>query len=334
MNQKLEISFDTILKIGLAILFFYFFYLVRDILIFIFFGSIISILFNPAIDFLEEKRIPRALATIFVYLLFFSILGFLIYNLAPFFVLEFQQISQVFSQSFQKVLPFLKFVGFEKVETVDEFNKALQEWIKTSSLSIVGAVTSFFGGIFSTLTILSLAFFFSFEKEEIEKKFLNFLPPKHRSEIISLFEEVQKKVSGWFGVRILSCLFVGLLTFLACFLLKINYAFLLSFLAGFLEFIPVLGPVLTALILLIFTALESFWKAIFLFVAFFLIQQIEGNILTPILAKKIIGLPSVFILISIMIGGKLFGFLGMILAIPLFGFLFEFFSDFLRKQYE
>jgi predicted PurR-regulated permease PerM len=334
MNQKLEISFETILKIGLAFLFFYFLYLIRDVLIFIFFGSIISILFNPVIDFLEKRKIPRTLATFFIYFSFFLILGFFIYKLAPFFVSEFQQFSQIFSQFLPKFFPFLKFLGYEKIETLEEFNQALQEWVKKSSSSIVGAISSIFGGIFSTFTIFALALFFSLEKEEIEERFLNFLPQKHRSYILSLFENAQNKVSGWFGTRILACIFVGLLTLFACLLLKIEYPFLFSFLAGILELIPVFGPILTAIILFILTFIQSLWKAIFLFIAFFLIQQIEGNILTPILAKRIIGLPSVFVLISMMIGGKIFGFLGAILAIPLFGFLFEFFSDFLKKQYE
>ncbi len=331
MNQKLEISFETILKIGFAFLLFYLFYLIRDILVFIFFGSIISILFNPIIDFLEKRRIPRTLATFSIYLLIFLILGFLIYKLAPFFVSEFQQFSQVFSQYLPKFFPFLKFLGFEKIETLEEFNLALQEWLKKSSSNIIGAVSSIFGGIFSTFT---LSLFFSLEKKEIEEKFLEFLPQKHRSYILSLFRNVQNKVSSWFGIRILACIFVGFLTLLTCFLLKTDYPFLFSFFASLLELIPVFGPILTAIILFLFTLLQSFWKATFLFIAFFLIQQIEGNILTPILAKKVIGLPSVFVLIAMMIGGKIFGFLGAILAIPLFGFLFEFFSDFLKKQYE
>lgn len=334
MNQKLEISFETILKIGLAFLLFYFLYLVRDILIFIFFGSTISILFNPAIDFLEKRKIPRALATFFIYLFLFLVFGFFIYKLAPFFVSEFQQFSQIFSQFLPRIFPFLKFFGFEKIATIEEFNLALQEWVKKSSLSIISAISSIFGGIFSTFTIFGLALFFSLEKKEIEEKFLNFLPQKHRSFFLSLFENVQNKVSGWFGIRILACIFVSLLTLLTCFLLKIDYPFLFSFVAGFLELVPVFGPILAALILFVFTLIQSFWKAIFLFIVFFLIQQIEGNILTPLLAKKVIGLPSVFVLISMMIGGKIFGFLGAILAIPIFGFLFEFFSNFFKKQYE
>jgi predicted PurR-regulated permease PerM len=334
MNQKLEISFETILKIAFAILIFYFLYLVRDILVFVFFGSIISILFNPAIDFLEEKRLPRVLATIFVYLLFFLFFGFLIYRLAPFFISEFQQFSQFFSQSLSKILPFLKFVGLKNVKSFEDLNKAIQEWLSTSSSSIFGAISSVFGGIFSAFSILALAFFFSLEKGEIEKKILNFLPPKYRDYIISLFEEVQKKVSAWFGLRILSCIFVGILTLVSCLLLKIDYPFSLSFLAGFLELIPVLGPILAAFVLSLFVFLESPTKALFIFLIFFFIQQIEGNILTPVLAKKIVKLPSVLVLISLMIGGKIFGFLGAVLAIPLFGFLFEFFSDFFKKQYE
>ncbi|KPJ57445.1 hypothetical protein AMJ49_00725 [Parcubacteria bacterium DG_74_2] len=332
MNQTLDISWETILKIGLAILVFYFLFLVKDILVFVFFASIISVLFNPAINFLEERKIPRVISSIFVYLSIFLILGFLIYTLAPLFVSESQQFSQLLSQYLQKLSPTLKFLGFRAVENLEDLSKILQEWLQTSSTSIVAAIGSIFGGVISTFSILALAFFFSLEEKEMENMVSIFLPEKYRPDILSLLENAQKRVSIWFGARILSCFFIGFLTFLVCYILKINYSTSFSFLAGFLEIVPTLGPIIAGVIISLFTALDSLWKALLILISFFLIQQIEGNILTPILTKKLIGLPSVFVLIALMIGGKLFGILGAILAIPLFGFLFEFLSDFLKKK--
>ena len=78
----------------------------------------------------------------------------------------------------------------------------------------------------------------------------------------------------------------------------------------------------------------SFPKAVFVLIAFLLIQQIEGNILSPLLARKFVGLPPVLVLLSLAIGAQLLGLLGAILAIPIAGIIFEFLRDFLKKKKE
>src|SRR3989344_1539365 len=115
-EKILDISWGTIFKISLTILIFYFVYLTRDILILFIFALIISVLFNPAIDFLVKKRIPRGAAIPIVYLFFFGLLGLLIYFIAPIFVYEIQQFSQLFPQYFEKVAPTLKGLGLAVFE--------------------------------------------------------------------------------------------------------------------------------------------------------------------------------------------------------------------------
>jgi len=105
-------------------------------------------------------------------------------------------------------------------------------------------------------------------------------------------------------------------------------------LAGVLNFIPILGPIVTGVIAFVFIALDSLWKAVLLLIIFTLIQQIEGNILTPILTRRFVGLPPVLVLISLAIGGKLLGILGAVLAIPLAGVIYEFLKHFLQKKKE
>ncbi|MDD2696609.1 MAG: AI-2E family transporter, partial [Candidatus Pacebacteria bacterium] len=112
------------------------------------------------------------------------------------------------------------------------------------------------------------------------------------------------------------------------------YALSLSLLAGVLNFIPVLGPVIVGAVAFLFVALDSWLKAFFVLIAFFLIQQVEGNIIAPILTRKFVGLPPVMVLISLSVGAKLLGILGAVLAIPLTGILFEFIRDLLKRKKE
>ena len=101
-EKVLDISWETILKIALAFFIFYIIYLVRDILVWFLFAIIISLIFDPAINFLQKLKIPRLLASIFIYVSIFGILGLLIYFTVPLFISEIQQFSQLFPQYFEK----------------------------------------------------------------------------------------------------------------------------------------------------------------------------------------------------------------------------------------
>jgi len=335
MNSRvLDISWETILKMAIAIFTFYLIYLIRDILIWVIFGLIISVLFNPAIDFLQKKRFPRALATILIYVMLFITLGFLIYSIAPIFVTEIQQFSQFFPEYFEKLSTPLRGLGIEAFENIDAFTKTFEQGLTKASSNIFSAVGAIFGGILSAVTIFTIALFLSLEEKSVDRVIGVLSPKRYEAFALSLWARSQKKVSGWFGSRILCCLFVGLTTYLACYVLNIKYAVSFGLLSGVLNMIPIIGPVIVGVAVALVVVAISWTKAVFFLIAFIIIQQIEGNILSPVLTKKFIGLPPVLVLISLMVGAKLWGFMGALLAIPVAGILFEFFKDFLKKRKE
>lgn len=336
MNQPrlLDISWETIFKVTATFFTLYLLYLIRDLLVWVVFGLILSVLFNPAIDFLTRKYFPRVLATILVYVLVFGILGFLIYSTAPLFVSEIQQFSQVFPEYFEKISPFLEGLGIEAFENFDNFSQALEQGLVKASANIFSALGAIFGGIFSTITIFAIALFLSLEEKGIDRVIGILSPKRYEAFVLSLWERSQKKVSGWFGARILCCTFVGLMTFVTCYVLNIKYAVSFGFLAGVLNIIPIIGPIITGIIITVLVALTSWTKAMFLLIAFLIIQQIEGNVLNPVLTKRFIGLPPVLVLVSVMAGAKLWGVMGALLAIPITGIIFEFLRDFLKKRKE
>jgi predicted PurR-regulated permease PerM len=333
-EKVLDISWGTILKIGIAFLVFYFLYLIRDILIWFVFALIISVLFNPAIEFLQKRKISRVIATTFVYIFIFGILGLLIYLVASVFISEIQQFIQFLPQYFEKFASPLRGLGVEALKSFETFTESFREWLVKASANILGAIFAIFGGIFATLTIFALSLFISLEEKGVEKAILLFTPKRYEAQVLTLFQKSQQKVAGWFGARILCCLFVGLMTFLALKLFNINYASSLSLFAGVTNIIPILGPIFAGAIITILAFLDSWFKALFILIAFILIQQIEGNLLSPILTKKFIGLPPVLVLLAVLMGGKLWGILGAILAIPLAGIIYEFLRDFLKKRKE
>jgi predicted PurR-regulated permease PerM len=335
MNDKvLDISWGSIFKIAITLVIFYILFLIKDILIWFIFAVIISILFDPAIKFLQRFRIPRILAVILVYAVVFGVLGGSLVMTIPMFVDEIQEFSTLFPQYFETLAPLLQGLGVEAFESMESFTSSLGTVLQEASSDIFSALALIFGSIGSTLFVLTIALFLSLEEKAMER-FIGLLAPKRlEGYVLSLWERSQIKVAGWFGSRILTCIFVGIAVFVTLYLFDVKYSFILALMAAIFDFIPVIGPLIVALLAFILVALDSWLKAIFVLVAFFLIQQIEGNILSPILTRKFVGLPPVLVLISLSVGAQLLGVLGAVLAIPLAGIVYEFLRDFLRRRKE
>lgn len=333
-EKTLDISWETILRISLALFCFYLFYLARDILIGFFFALIVSILFEPAIRFFQRLRLPRILATLLVYVGTFLILSALIYYSSTLFIYEVRHFSFLLPQYFEKIAPPLRGLGFEAFESIEKFLEVLEVSLGTISSNIFNALFAFFGGIFSTIFVITVAIAISLEADPIPRVLRFISPEEYEDYVFSLFEKCQKRIAGWFLARVIAALFVGLASFLIFLLFEIDYPFTLALLAAALEFIPTIGPLLTGVIAFLLVVLESLPRAVFVLISFTLVQQIEGNILTPLLMRRFIGVPTVLVLLALAIGGKLWGFLGAILAVPLVGILFEFSKEFLKERKE
>lgn len=333
--QTLDISWVTIAKIFLAGLIFYALFLVRDVAVWFFFALVISILLEAPINFLTRWRVPKVLSVILVYISIFGLLGLLVYIASPVFIYEIKQLSQNIPDYFEKLHPIFRGLGFTIAQNFESFSAALVSALQESSGSILKAVSVFFGGISSTVLIFVFAFYISLEDRGPERVLVLLAPKRYEQYVTSVFERAQARVSGWFGARILACLFVGIASFCILFLLGVKYAFLLALIAGFLNFVPFVGPLVTAILALLFIGVSDSWMlAGYVIVALAIIQSIENNLVTPLLMKKFLDLPPILVLVSLLVGGLIFGFLGMIFMVPVFGIAYEFLKDFLQKRRE
>jgi len=335
-QQTLDISWKTIIKIFVAIFAFYLIYLARDIALWFFFGLAISILLEPAINFLRKMWIPKMVAIILIYVSILGLLGVLIYLMAPIFIVELKQFSSYLPDYFDKINPLLQQLGIDFAESFTDLTSSLVGGLEQSSKGIMNAVIAFFGGLTSTVVILTIAFFLSLEDRGPER-FLAFISPqKYQEYIVTFFEKAQTKVAGWFGARIMACVFVGVGSFIVFYIFDVEYAFLLALIAGVLNFIPYIGPLTTAILLVVFVMVSSgsWFITLYVLLAVWAVQAIENNLLTPFLMKKMIDLPPVLVLISLLLGAKIFGFLGTIFIVPVSGIIYEFVKEIIEKKRE
>lgn len=335
MRQTLDISWGGIIKIFAAGFAFYLLFLARHIVIWLFFGLMISVLLEPAIEFLRRFKVPKLAAAIVVYVLIFGLLGLALYFIAPAFVTEITQFIQSIPEYFETINPLLRGLGFDVAQNFHDFTGQLITHLEASSKSVIAAISVFFGGVSSTLVIFIFAFYISLEERGVERALALFVPKKYEQSVLYIFQKAQYQVAGWFGTRILACLFVGVLSLIVFLFFGTKYVFILSFLSGVLTFIPYIGPLVTMAAVLLFVGASQSWAtAIYIVIALVIIQEIENEILTPFLTKKFLKVPPLVVLVAIMAGGTLFGTLGIIFAVPVCGIVYEFLKEFMEKNKE
>ena len=334
MNKErlLDISWGSIVKIFVAVLGLYVFFLIKDILLWLIFGMVISILFNPIIEFFVKFRVPRIAAALGIYLASFGLLALMIYAMAPFFTIELQRFSERFPEYFNSISPPLKDLGLVAFSDVQGLIDVLNRNAQNIASGVLNGLFAVLGGIISAIFVLSMALFVSLEERTIERGISFLFPKRDEALAFNLWRRSQKRVSGWFLSRIISSLFVGLLTYFTLLIFDVRYPVSLSVIAGITNFVPIVGPLIAGLLIAVVVGLDSPLRALFMVGAFTLIQQIENNVLTPLLSRRFVGLHPVLVLVALAVGGRLWGIMGAFLAVPLAGILFEFLHDFTERK--
>lgn len=332
MHYNLHFDWKAVLKAAVLVVCLYILYIVKDIIVWFVFALVVSILFNFLIDGLQKRYVPRIVSATVLYLGFFALLGFFIYKTAPLMLNELQDFTANLPAYLKKISPFFEKLGVYSFKNTKTFMDALQQNLANASGSFGNALSGIFGGAASTALVIAVAFFISLERHFVEKIISAFSPPNYKEYLFGLWRRAKKKVSGWFVTRVIGIAFVGLGVYVVLMILNVKYAFMLSLIAGVLDLLPFIGPLIAGVALFTVVSLSSFFQAVFVTVAFLIIQQIENHILFPVIFKKLIGLPPVLVLVAFAIGGELWGAAGAILGIPLAGVVYEIIKDYLGKK--
>lgn len=328
----ININWDFCLKIIIVVLFLYFLFLIKDLIIWVIFALILSILFNFFIDFLERIKIPRILGVFIIYFSIFILLGLFFYKITPLLISEIKEFTFSLPFYFQKITPFLEEIGFNFSTDFRSFLNFIKENLGKITENIFSGLIILFGGIKALIFIFFLALFLSLEKQFLEKLIITLAPQKYHFYFFNFLSRAKKQVSGWFISRLLGVLFVSLLCYLILSLLKVKYALAFSILFGIFDFIPLIGPIIAGTLIVFLVMIDSVPQALLVLVSLIIIQQLENYLLFPLLFKKFISLSPVLVLIALAIGGVLWGTLGAILTIPLVGIIFEVIKEYLRLR--
>lgn len=329
-SQTINVSTSTIVRFILIILMLVFLYLIRDILLIVIISIIIAAAATGPVSWLQNKRVPRLLGVVFVYLLFLLLLASVIALVFPPLSEQVRQLSSSFPGFLDKInLNIREWRGGYQIEgNLQSLLTQIGNKISESTASVFSTIVSLFGGIFSAAVILVVSFYLTVQEKGLKKFFISLTPSDHQQYISNLIERIEVKIGGWLRGQLLLMLIVGLLVYLGLVLLGVKYALTLALIAGILEIVPYLGPIIAAVPAIILAFLQAPVLGLLVFILYIVVQQLENYIILPQVMRKTVGLNPIIIIVAMLIGAKLAGILGIILSVPLTAAITEFVKDF------
>ncbi|MBI4919718.1 AI-2E family transporter [Candidatus Azambacteria bacterium] len=308
-------------------------FMVRDVVGILIFAIIISSALEPLLEYAQSKKIPRLLTLIAVYLLFVVCFAALIYIFLPLILDQLRDFSQNYPIYFGKIEEAVGMMAFLPGLSGNIHDLLFQLTGQIPSFtSLISYASSIFGGFVSLIVVLVISFYLSISRGALDNFLRSILPPQFENYAYGLWARAQKKMGRWLQAQMLLSLVMATVVGLGLWILGMKYAFLIAVLVAALEIVPFVGPIvaggLATLLALSQSVVLGIWTLIFFIVA----QQLEGHILVPLLVKKLVGLNPVAIILALLVGVKLGGILGALLAVPIAAVIDEFFDDLAKRK--
>lgn len=359
-HSPLSLTTGTLFRAALVVLFFALIFYIRNIILVVLTAVVIASAIEPLTVWLGKFRISRLPAVLMTYIVmslvfigvFYSFVPSLLSDTAQF-LRSVPQILETIPESFAVATN--ETTVRESANLAQTISRGISQGVEEpSSLSAVFTdlsqilsslakgfwdnISVVFGGIISFMLIVVLSFYLAVQEDGVAAFLRVVTPQHHEAYVVGLWRRTQKKIGLWIQGQILLAVLVGILVYLGLTVLGVKNALFLAVLAAFFETIPLFGPIISAIPGIAiaystgtFIAAAGLPSALTVAILYVIIQQFENHLIYPLVVKKIIGVPPLLVILALIIGAQLAGFLGLILSVPIAATLMEFFDD-LEKQ--
>ncbi|MBI5370066.1 AI-2E family transporter [Candidatus Uhrbacteria bacterium] len=318
-EHTISISTGTFFKAVLIILGLWFLWYIRDIVAMFVVAIMLSSLIDPFADWFSKHRIPRGLAVLIVYTVLLALASVLIIVMIPVVVQQSGQlVENLSSNSTNLVNTFVQFQ--QRHQFLESFTSGLQSFqqsLNTSANSVFSTVKGFFGGVAAVLIVLVLTFYMVVEEDSMRRYFKTLAPEEYQPYLMQLMKKMQDKIGAWLRGQLILGFFVGLAVYIGLKFLGVPYALLLALIAGVLEIVPYVGPIISLIPAGLIGFAQSPVLGLAVVVLYLVIQQIENNVLVPKIMQTVTGLNPILSIAALLVGVQVGGFVGALLAIPL-----------------
>lgn len=332
---KIHISSWTIVKglliLAAAALVFF----LRDIVLLLLVSLLLAALMDPFADWMQAHKLPRGLAVVLVYVGVALVATVVVLMVVPSIVSETSDLVEKYGPYLESTLELQVFSEQIRDTIADPDFTNVVETARQSGLSdafpeLVSFVFSIFGGFLTAILILVLGFYFVAEERALQRVVVSVVPKKHQDRVAKVLAESRSRIGYWLRAELLLMLIIFVTTYAILSLLGVPFALVLALVAGILEIIPFIGPILSAVPAILIALSVSPIQAVFVVLSYFLLQQFEGDYLTPKIMQKVTGLNPIASITAVLIGFQLAGVIGALIAIPVMMVLGVLWSEWLE----
>lgn len=323
MARKMEISSKTIVFTVFFLISLQLLWTLREIIYALFLGFILMSALKPVVEKLVAFKFPRPIA-VFVALaatitLVVSALTILLPPLISEIVVFISNLPGILANTFPFLTEYLKFES-----TIQFLPDITQNFFKVA--------TGAFSNFLFIISVVFFSFYFLLEERLMESFLEKFLSPKEVSKILSVSQKIELRMGAWMRGELILMLVIGIATYIGLKVLGIKFALSLAFIAGLLEVIPIIGPIVASLPAFVVASSTSFVLGGATLVLYVIIQQLENNVVVPYVMSKTAGIHPITTLIALAIGAKLGGLMGAIIAVPTALFIETVVSSYMKED--
>lgn len=289
-------------------------------------GFLLAYILNPLVEMFQGKIVPRWLAILLVYLLLGVILFCLVYFALPALFADIYSLLDYiphYTNSLQQFISEIQ-LNYSRVPMPERLRQIIDELIQNAenrSLNFVqGLLESLFNlftQVFNLILTPVLSFYFLLEYNVLGSLIKSLLPVRYQPELEEIGAEINQVIKSLIRGNLLVALLVGTLAVIGMSLVGMDFPLLLGIMVGITNFIPYFGAIISTIPAVLLALLKSKWLALYVLGLMIIIQQIEGNIISPKVLGACVGLHPLLIVLALLVGGELWGLVGMLLAVPL-----------------
>ncbi len=343
-NYNISISIGTIIKAVIVILLIYTLFVIKDVVLVIIAAIVLASSIEPMIKWFQKRKFGRVLSAVTSYISILSVVLVIVVFFIPQVLNEASEYLTKLPQnlSVSDLWSPIKDVGIFGNSTIQgigdgysvkDLTNEISKIISGSGEGVVKTAGAIFGGVLSFILIIVLSFYLAVQEDGVGGFLEVVTPKKFRAYVIDLWKRSQNKIGLWMQGQLLLGIMVGILVFLGLSVLGIQHALLLATLAMVFEIIPVFGPILSSIPAILVGGVDGGATGALLVTGLYvLIHQFENHLLYPLVVKKVVGISPVVVILSLVVGVKLAGFLGLLLSVPIAAVLMELYLDIEKRR--
>ncbi|ATD54876.1 AI-2E family transporter [Clostridium chauvoei] len=295
---------------------------INNIVNIVFIGFIFAYALNPIRNSISERfNISKRISSIILIIFIVTLILIMLYLVVPTILKE----SLNFGEMLDNIEKYISDLAIKlKINDISFFqsiytqiNEEVNRFLSGFSNNFIENMMGIFENLVSFAIVPIVTYYFLVDGDLIYNKILLILPTEKRVIAKKAINNIDRILSRYIISQLLLSLIIGVLTFIILMIIDVKFAFILAVLNGILNIIPYFGPIIGGIPAVIIALIDSPTKALWTIIGVFLLQQIEGNILSPKITGDSTNMHPIIIIILLLIGEKIGGFAGMVLAVPI-----------------